>query len=415
MVTCAICTIGDELLIGQVVDTNSATISKALNQIGIWVRQKCSIGDNRQAIFETIDLLLKDSDILILTGGLGPTKDDITKNALAEYTQSKHFYQFSTQEEHIKEICKRRDNSFLEINKMQAYVPETCTVFENRLGTAPGMWFEVHGKVIISLPGVPFEMEGLLPQVVERIKNHFSDSLVPIVHKTISTMGIPESLLAVQIAEWEDELPKELHLAYLPNPLWGVRLRLSCYGDKDGADKIDIALSKLKPLLGDAIYGKEDQTLVDVIDTLLTQKNASLSTAESCTGGRIGGIITSKAGASRYYKGGVIAYDNRIKEEVLNVPTQILDMYGAVSQQCVEAMAVGVQILFHTDYAIATSGIAGPGGGSDAKPVGTVWIAVASPQGCLSKEFHFAGDRLRNIERASMAALNMLRLSIICK
>jgi len=415
MVTCAICTIGDELLIGQVVDTNSPTISKALNQIGVCVHQKCSIGDNRQTILETIDLILKTSDILILTGGLGPTKDDITKNALAEYTQSKRFYHSTAQEAHIREICRKRDKSFLEINKIQAFVPETCTVIENRFGTAPGMWFDYLGKVIVSLPGVPFEMEGMLPQVIERIKNHFFDSLVHITHKTISTIGIPESQLAVQIAEWENELPKELHLAYLPNPLWGVRLRLSCYGETEGAEKIDQAFIRLKPLLGNAIYGEDNQTLIDVIDALLTQENASLSTAESCSGGRIGNIITSKAGASRYYKGGVIAYDNRVKEEVLNVPAQIINMYGAVSQQCVEAMAIGTRQLLHTDYAIATSGIAGPGGGTDKKPVGTVWIAVATPQTCVSKEFFFPGDRLRIIERASVAALNMLRLSIICK
>jgi len=413
MITCSICTIGDELLIGQVIDTNSATISKALSQMGISVHQKCTVGDNRSDILKAIDLILSNSDILILTGGLGPTKDDITKNVLAEYTGNMRFYRSIAQEAHIEEMCKKRGNSMFEINQTQADVPEGCSVLENRLGTAPGMWFEHQGKVIISLPGVAFEMEGLLPQVTERLKNRFSDSLVPIVHKTISTIGIPESLLAVQIAGWESELPHELHLAYLPNPLWGVRLRLSCYGDKEGADKIDKAFSRLKPLLGNALYGYGSETLSEVVAALLLQRNATLSTAESCTGGKIGSLITSLAGASCYYKGGVIAYDNKVKEEVLNVPSQIIEVYGAVSKQCVEAMAAGVRLLLHADYAIAVTGIAGPDGGSDEKPVGTVWIAVATPHTCSSQKFIFTGDRSRIMDRTSAAALNLIRIAIL--
>jgi len=413
MITCSICTIGDELLIGQVIDSNSATISKALNQMGIFVHKKCTAGDNRQDILKTIDLILSNSDILILTGGLGPTKDDITKNALAEYTGCLHFYRSATQEAHIKEMCRKRGNSMFEINQIQADVPENCSVLENHLGTAPGMWFDHQGKVIISLPGVPFEMEGLLPQVTERLKNRFSDSLIPIVHKTISTIGIPESLLAVQIAEWENALSRELHLAYLPNPLWGVRLRLSCYGDEDGTDKIDKAFSLLRPMLGNAIYGYGSETLTEVVAALLLQRNVTLSTAESCTGGKIGSLITSLAGASRYYKGGVIAYDNKVKEETLKVPSQIIERYGAVSEQCAQAMSTGVRLLLHTDYAIAVTGIAGPEGGSDEKPVGTVWIAVATPQKCNSQKFIFTGDRARIIDRSSAAALNLLRMAFL--
>ena len=413
MITCTICTIGDELLIGQVVDTNSATIAQELNKIGIPVLQMCSIGDNRQIILDSIDLILRKSDILILTGGLGPTKDDITKSVLAEFTGSTSVVRSKTQELCIEEICKRRGQALFEINRIQADVPDTCTVIENRLGTAPGMWFEFQGNVIIALPGVPYEMKGLLPQVMERLKSRFSSSLVPIVHKTLSTVGIPESVLALQIAEWENSLPSDLHLAYLPNPLTGVRLRLSSYGSIDAEDRINKAFAQLKTLLGNAIYGQGDKTLEEQIVTLLLQKKATLSSAESCTGGKIGTMFTSLAGASQYYKGGVIAYDNSVKKKVLEVPSQLIESYGAVSQPCVEAMATGVQKRLHTDYAIATSGIAGPDGGSDEKPVGTLWVAIATPQKCHSKKFLFTGDRLRNIDRFTTTALNELRLQLI--
>ena len=413
MITCTICTIGDELLIGQVIDTNSATISKAINQIGIAVSLMCSVGDNREDILKTVDLALSRSDILILTGGLGPTKDDITKNTLAVYTGSTSFYRSAIQESHIEAICKMRGTKLLEINRIQSDVPDTCSVLDNRLGTAPGMWFDYKEKVIISLPGVPYEMEGLLPQLLERLKNRFSSSLKPIIHKTISTTGIPESILAAQIAEWENGLPKELHLAYLPNPRTGVRLRLSCYGDENGEDNINNAFSQLMPLLGNAVYGYGEETMEDVIAKLLVQKRATVSTAESCTGGKIGSIFTSLSGASQYLKGGVIAYDNAIKEEVLCVPAPLIERFGAVSQPCVEAMATGVLRLFHTDYAVATSGIAGPEGGTAEKPVGTLWVAIATPQICSAKKFIFSGDRLRNIDRFAVTALNELRTQLI--
>ena len=413
MITCSICTIGDEILIGQIVDTNSAFIAKALNQIGIVVRQICSIGDNHQDIITTIELILSNSDVLILTGGLGPTKDDITKNALAEYTKSRFFYRSVEQEANIKAFCKNRGKALFEINCIQADVPETCSIFENKLGTAPGMWFDYNGKVIVSLTGVPYEMEGLLPQVIERLRNRFASSLTPITHKTVSTIGIPESVLAKQIADWETELPADLHLAYLPNPRTGVRLRLSCYGQTDGADKIDKAFSRLEPLLGDAIYGSGNETLEEVVAALLIQKNATLSSAESCTGGKIGTIITSLAGSSKYYKGGIIAYDNKVKESILGVPPKVIDTYGAVSQQCVESMAIGARRLLETDYAIATSGIAGPDGGTDEKPVGTVWICVASSLKCSSRKFTFGANRLTNVEWFSAMAINMLRIVIL--
>ena len=412
MVTCSICTIGDELMIGQVVDTNSAMIAQTLNQAGITVLFKNSIRDNREDILKTIHLTLHHTEILIITGGLGPTNDDITKSALAQYTGSKRYYRSTVQEAHIEEICRRRGSAMLDINRTQADVPETCTVLENKLGTAPGMWFEFQGKVIVSLPGVPYEAEGLLPQVIERLTNRFSAALSPIVHKTLSTTGIPESLLAKQIALWESELPSYLHLAYLPSTA-GVRLRLSCYDAESGADAIDKAFAQLEPILGNAIYGYGVETLEEVVAKLLLQQNTTLSCAESCTGGKIGSLFTSLAGASRYFMGGVIAYNNKIKEEVLLVSPDILRRFGAVSQPCVESMAIGVRKLFCTDYAIATSGIAGPTGGSEEKPLGTVWVAIATPKGCTSQKYNYTGDRKRLMDRFCTAALNMLRITIL--
>ncbi|MDR2586340.1 MAG: CinA family nicotinamide mononucleotide deamidase-related protein [Prevotellaceae bacterium] len=413
MISCTICTIGDELLIGQVIDTNSSVIAKAINQIGISVALLHSVGDNREDIHAAIDHSLQKSDLLILTGGLGPTKDDITKNTLARYTGSTSFYRSSAQEAHIIAICAKRGNNLLEINRVQADVPDTCSVLENKLGTAPGMWFTYKEKVIISLPGVPFEMEGLLPQVLQRIKTHFGASLSPITHKTLSTIGIPESVLALKIADWENSLPKTLHLAYLPNPRTGVRLRLSDYESKNGEQLIENAFSQLRQILGNAIYSYDNETLEEVIAKLLLEKKYTLSTAESCTGGKIGSIFTSLEGASNYYHGGIIAYHNNIKEKILNVPRQLIDTYGAVSQQCVEAMAMGAQQLFHTDWVIATSGIAGPSGGTKEKPVGTLWIAIASPKTVYSKHFIFSNDRLRNIDRFSVTALNELRIHLL--
>ena len=413
MVTCSICTIGDEFLVGQVVDTNSATIAKAMNQIGIRVVKIDSVGDNRTDILQAIHLLLKVSDILIVSGGLGPTKDDITKNVLADYTGSRSFYRASEQEKHIAKICKNQENLLFEINRNQADVPDTCTVMVNKLGTAPGMWFEAYNKVIISLPGVPFEMEGLLPQLLDRLKNRFAGCLSAIVHKTLSTSGIPESLLAKKISKWEDELSPDLHLAYLPNPISGVRLRLSCYGDLDGSSKIDLAFAQLTPILGEAIYGYEEESLHEVVAKLFIQKKVTLSSAESCTGGKVASLITSIPGSSHFYKGGVIAYHNKVKEDVLHIPDQLLEKYGAVSLECVEAMALGVQKMMITHYALATSGVAGPEGGSDEKPIGSVCIAVATPLGCTSKKFIFSGNRGTNIERFSATALHMLRQSVL--
>ena len=381
MIKSAICTIGDELLIGQVTDTNAPFIAQELNRIGVIVTQIRSVGDQLEAILEAIDTLLQTADLVVLTGGLGPTRDDITKNALAQYTQ--------------------------------ADLPDTCTVLENRLGTAPGMWFDFKGKVIVSLPGVPYEMEGIFPLVIQAILKRFSTQLIPIIHRNIATFGTPESVLAEKIAGWERALPPELHLAYLPNPVSGVRLRLSTYDAVQGADLIEQAIQTLKPILGDTIYSTRGESLAEIIASLLIEKEATLAVAESCTGGKVSLLITSVIGASKYYTGSILAYDNKIKEEILGVDRAILEQEGAVSAACVEAMATGAQKLLGTHYAVATSGIAGPSGGSPEKPVGTAWIAVATPFGCTSQKFLFSGDRLRNIDRISASALNMLRITII--
>ena len=413
--TAAIGAIGDELLIGQVIDSNSSYIARTLNNIGIQVNQKFTLGDQASSIKEGVDSALAKADVLILTGGLGPTKDDITKSILASYTGSRAWVHSPAQEKHIAAICEKRGGAaMLALNQSQADVPDTCEVLENHLGTAPGMWFNHKGKILVSLPGVPYEMEGLMPQVSEKLRGHFAGRLHPILHKTLSTFGIPESVLSARIAAWEDALPKDLHLAYLPNPLAGVRLRLSCYQPlPETESKIDQAFIELKSLLGDAIYGQGTDSLDSILGDLLLQRQATVATAESCTAGRIAALLSSRSGASRYFMGSVVAYDNRVKQEVLGVPEALLETHGAVSAACVEAMAKGVQKLLGSDYAIATSGIAGPSGGSPEKPVGTLWVAVAGPQKCSSHPFLFFGDRLRNTERFTATALNQLRLSII--
>lgn len=413
MIQSHICTIGDELLIGQITDSNAAFIAGELNKTGVMVTQIHSVGDRKEAIWKLLDESLQQADLLVLTGGLGPTRDDITKNTLAFYTGSSRFYRSEAQETHIVDIFEKRGRMLLEIDRKQADVPETCKVIENKLGTAPGMWFDYKGKVIVSLPGVPYEMEGIFPLVTQAIQHHFSTSLSPIIHQNIATFGIPESALAHKIADWERALPSELRLAYLPNPCSGVRLRMSCYDIQGGSQLIEQAINNLKPILGNSVYSLSDQSLAEVVGALLIQEEATVATAESCTGGKIAAMLTAQAGASAYYLGSILAYHNRIKEELLEVPADLLHQYGAVCSECVEAMAQGAKKRFGADFAVATSGIAGPSGGSLEKPVGTLWVAVATPQKCTAQKFVFSGNRLINIDRFAAAALNMLRLSIL--
>ena len=414
MTGASICTIGDEILIGQITDTNSAHISRALNSLGIKVSRMVSIGDEHDGIIKSLIEELTENEIVITTGGLGPTKDDITKVALAELSESITYKTDERQLEIIHSILSARGLDVLDINLAQASVPENCEVIPNKLGTAPIMVFRFpearfgHKATLYSLPGVPFEAIGALEDVLNDIKEH--NSLSDIYHRTVMTYGVAESALAKMIADWEDNLPEDMHLAYLPNALTGVRLRLSIYGGckPEQEARIEAQLSGLKAILGDIIYSDKDDTLESAIGDVLKSKHCTLSAAESCTGGLISSLITSLPGSSEYYLGSVTSYANSVKQNVLGVPEEIIEQHGAVSSECVAAMADGVRRLMATDYAIATSGIAGPGGGSAEKPVGTVWVGVSSEKGTETYRLRFNSDRKRNIERFASSALHIL-------
>ena len=414
MTGASICTIGDEILIGQITDTNSAHISRALNSLGIKVSKMVSIGDDHNLIVESLKKELQENEIVITTGGLGPTKDDITKKALAELSESTSYKTDQRQLEIVHRILSARGLDILDINLAQADVPENCEVIPNRLGTAPVMVFRFpeerfgHKATLYSLPGVPFEAIGALDDILNDIKEHYF--LSDIYHRTVMTYGIAESALAEMIADWEDNLPADMHLAYLPNALTGVRLRLSIYGGmrEDQIVRIENELTGLHAILGDIIYSDKDDTLESAIGEILKATGKTLSTAESCTGGMISSLITSVPGSSEYFLGSVTSYANSVKENVLGVPSKIIEEYGAVSSECVSAMAEGVRRLTGSDYSVATSGIAGPGGGSDQKPVGTVWIGVSSHMGTETFSLRFNSDRKRNIERFSSSALHIL-------
>ncbi|MBR5133843.1 MAG: competence/damage-inducible protein A [Alistipes sp.] len=403
-----IITIGDEILIGQIVDTNTVSIARHLNNLGIQIAEKCSIGDNSEAIVETIDRVVRTSEVVIITGGLGPTKDDITKHTLAKYFGSELEYN-ATEGEHVRQLLERRGIPFTELNRCQAMVPKCCTVLHNAHGTAPGMWFDTaDGGVIVSLPGVPFEMEHLMQdEVLPRLRSRFT--LQQIVHRTLITRGIAESLLAERIAEWEDALPEYLHLAYLPAPNI-VRLRLSAYGVDGEMAEREIArhFEALRAIIGDNIVGLEGSSVEQLIHEILTAKGLKLAVAESCTGGTIASKFTAMAGASQYFMAGVVSYSNEAKCDIINVNMTDIETYGAVSEQVARQMAEGVRSVAGADYAIATTGIAGPGGGSEAKPVGTVWMAVATPEKTIAVMRNCGTDRSQIISRASAYAIEML-------
>lgn len=403
-----IITIGDEILIGQIVDTNSVSIARRLNAAGIVVHEKCSIGDDREEIMAAIRRAEASSQVIILTGGLGPTKDDITKKTLAELFHCGMRFDEGVAR-HVEQMLAERGIAFNALNRSQAEVPTACTVLHNAHGTAPGMWFEEAGRVIVSLPGVPFEMEHLMEdEVMPRLKAHFA--LHANIHRTMITAGLPESMLAARIEQWEDALPENIKLAYLPAPNI-VRLRLSAYDAEDGEamrQQIDAEFEKLYKIIPEHIVGFENATMQELVHKILIERGLTLSTAESCTGGTIASRFTAMAGASAYFLGGVVAYANEAKRDILGVNYDDITHYGAVSEQVVRQMAEGARRITGADYAIATSGIAGPAGGSAEKPVGTVWMAVATPTQTIATLRNCGTDRGQIINRASAYAIEML-------
>ena len=402
-----IVTIGDEILIGQILDTNSRYISQALNRIGVVVAERTSIGDSAEQIVATLDRALAKSDVVIITGGLGPTKDDITKHTLARYFNSELIYNEQVGS-FVEQLLSRRGIAFTELNRGQAMVPECCTVLHNGHGTAPGMWFERDAKVVISLPGVPFEMRHLIDDsVVPMLQERFE--LKAIVHRTMITSGIPESLLAERIAQWEDNLPQVLHLAYLPAPNI-VRLRLSAYEVEEQSAKelIDSEFDKLREIIPEAIVGFENATVEELVHRWMIENGKTLSVAESCTGGAIASKFTAMAGASAYFQTGVVSYSNEAKRDILGVDMEGIIRHGAVSETVAIQMAEGAKRAGGSDYAISTTGIAGPTGGSAEKPVGTVWFGVATPKGSFAVMKNCGTDRQQIIDRAVAYAIKLL-------
>jgi nicotinamide-nucleotide amidase len=409
----SIITIGDELLIGQVIDTNSAFISQELNKIGIWVKRRVAVGDSKEEIVRALDEESRDTSIIIMTGGLGPTADDITKPVLAEYFGGKLVLNEEVRKHLIylfEEVFRR---PFTGRNLKQAEVPDVCTVLPNARGTAPGMWFQKAGKVFVSLPGVPHEMKGLITtQVLPRLQQSFNMPFIG--HRTLLTAGIGESFLADTIQHWEEKLPGHLKLAYLPN--YGmVRLRITGWStDKDQLEhELNSEFAALTKLVQEWLVTDEDVSLPMALSKLLRSKNKTMATAESCTGGYLAHLITAIPGASNIYKGSIISYDNEVKINQLQVSPVILQKMGAVSEEVVTEMAAGALANLHTDYAVAVSGIVGPSGGSPEKPVGTVWIAAGDKTKLITKKFQFRYDRDRNIEMTATQALNLLRKFIV--
>lgn len=408
----ALITIGDEILIGQVTDTNAVWIAKELNKIGVAVGEMVTVSDEPGQIKETLDRYLGKFDLLIMTGGLGPTKDDLTKQTLAEYFESPMVTVPEVREK-ITAYFKERGRTMIESNLLQAEVPEVCQVLANNHGTAPGMWFEKEGSILVSLPGVPYEMKGLMQdEVLPLIRKRVS---VPeVVHKTIMTQGVPESYLAELLKDWESNLPKCVKLAYLPRPGM-VRLRLTasgkCAGDAEHLLK-DL-VNKLLDIIPMHIFGYDDISLEKALGDTLKAKGLTVATAESCTGGNIAHLLTSVPGSSEYFSGSVIAYQNEVKISTLKVDEGVINMHGSVSKEVVEQMVQGVMKALKSDTAIATSGVAGPGGGTGDKPVGTTWISVAYRDKVFSEKYQFGGTRERIIDQASFTAMQLLRRLVL--
>lgn len=407
-----IITIGDELLIGQTIDTNSAWMGAELSMIGFDVWRKISIHDIDQDILNTLNEVSGRSDVVLITGGLGPTSDDITKSTLCEFFNTRLVIN-SEVLLMIEEMMNKRQFPMNENNRRQAEVPESCRVLKNATGTAPGMWFEKDGTIFVSMPGVPLEMKYIMKEhVLPELNKRFTTQVI--IHRNIMTYGAPEARLSELLMSFEAALPKNIKLAYLPSS-GIIKLRLTGTGTNRQilSDNIEDQVNNLYRIIPDLIYAENEESFESVIGKLLRKKKKTICTAESCTGGRIANMITSVPGSSSYFKGSIIAYDNSVKTQLLGVMKEIIASDGAVSEQVIIQMAEGIRRLFNTDFAVATSGIAGPDGGTEQKPVGTVWIAVASENGTVTSKHVFGNDRITNIERFSIAALNLVRKQII--
>jgi nicotinamide-nucleotide amidase len=403
----SIITIGDELLIGQVVDTNSAWMAQELNAIGIWVKQRCSVGDVAADILQALSEASAHSSVVLITGGLGPTADDITKPTLCEYFGGRLVVDEGALQ-NVKDIFARLNRPLTERNLKQAEVPDVCTVIPNKRGTAPGMWFEKDGVIYVSMPGVPHEMKGMMTEyVLPRLQQQCQ--LPTVLHRTLLTAGVGESFLADLIQPWEQQLPPGIKLAYLPN--YGmVRLRLTAIGTDAAATKalLHDQFEALKSLVAKHLVTDRDEPLEKVVGRWLQRHGRTMGTAESCTGGYISHLITSHPGSSAYFKGSVVSYANEVKTDVLAVPADLLATVGAVSEEVVTAMLEGTCRQLGVEYAIAVSGIMGPDGGSAEKPVGTVWMAAGRPGRIQTQRMHFRFDRRRNIELTATNALYLL-------
>ena len=412
--TAEIVTIGDEILIGQIVDTNSAYISKELNKIGVSVHQITSIEDEREHILKTLKEASQRADIVIITGGLGPTKDDITKKCLCEFFDDK-LVRNKEVLKHIEYLFdKYIDTPISDLNRDQALLPSKATALHNEYGTAAGMWFQEEGKVFVSMPGVPYEMRGLMErEVIPRLMRNYARPVI--IHKTVITYGLGESAIAEKIESWENNLPKEIKLAYLPN-LGRVRLRLSAKGKNEERLKnlIDAQITKLHEIIGDIIFGYEDDDPIEVIiGKMLVEKNWTLSTAESCTGGRLASKFTKAPGSSASFKGSAICYATQAKTDILGVPKEIIDEYSVVSAEVARAMAAGAMEKFHTDFSISTTGNAGPTKGDSDEELGTVFIGIGTPKGITTHKFNFGNHREKVIGKSVNKAMNLLQESIL--
>lgn len=406
-----IITIGDEILYGQIVDTNSAWMGTELTKIGLKVRQITSISDNPEHIIQTLNQVKAEASVILITGGLGPTKDDLTKHTLSRYFNSELILHEPSLA-HVTGLFNSRGRALTELNRQQAFLPANCTAVPNPLGTAPGMWFEQEGKIFVSMPGVPFEMKRMmLDTVLPQLKEKFSYSQIQ--HRVIQTIGIGESFLADRIAAWEDNLPANTKLAYLPN-LSGVRLRLTgTFNDQDNLeDQLDAEVQKLQELIPEYIFALGEVPIEAAVGNLLKEKGFTIATAESCTGGYLAHKLTSIAGSSEYFMGSILAYHNHIKINQLGINPEDLTRHGAVSEEVVSQMAANVRTLLNTDIGLATSGIAGPGGGTPDKPVGTIWIAYADAEKTVARKIFYNKERLLNIEFTTYTILNLLRQEI---